>query len=300
VPVLMVTAKKKLCRLLGAGEVPSVSAEDASEQSLADFGIASITQLVGAGAPDIYDPAISHYAMRIGLMAHRACGGLGLLYVSLTDRVQHAVPPGHPLSDTFYRDFDRLLGEYLEEGFNVGITADHGMNDKHGGYGSANILFLEEILRNRGIYDANVILPIADPYIRHHGALGSFAWVYLPHEQAEIARSTLSKLDGVEEVYDRHEASVIYQHPADRIGTLSVSSDAATALGTSPSRHDLSRLHGPQRSHGGRHEQPVPILTSLPLTGHWETCHRSGAARNRDIHDLLLNGTACSRVLSPK
>lgn len=291
VPVLMVTVKDKLRRMLGGGGVPSVSAEHASEQSLSELGIPSIASLVGANAPDIYDPAINHYAMKIGLMAHRACGGLGLLYVSLTDRVQHAAPPGHPLADAFYRDFDLVLGEYLEEGFTVGITADHGMNGKHDNAGSPQILFLDDILRESGICDAHVVLPIADPYVRHHGALGSFAWVYLPPNQAEAARSVLARLDGVEEVYSRAEAAVIYQHPADRIGDLSVSSDAATVLGTSPEGHDLSRLYGPLRSHGGRHEQLVPIVTSQPLTGHWDAYHRTGTARNRDIHDLILNGT---------
>jgi phosphonoacetate hydrolase len=295
VPVLMVTVKDKLRRMLGADGVPSVSAEHASEQSVSELGIASIARLAGGNAPDIYDPAISHYAMKIGLMAHRACGGLGLLYVSLTDRVQHAAGPGHPLADAFYRDFDLLLGEYLDEGFTVGITADHGMNDKHDSTGSPRILFLEDILHRHGIGDAQVVLPIADPYVRHHGALGSFAWVYLPSDQAETARPVLANLPGVEEVYDRAEATAIYQHPADRIGTLSVSSDAATALGATPRHHDLSQLHGPLRSHGGRHEQPVPVVTSRPLAGHWDTYHRAGAARNRDIHDLVLNGTTSDR-----
>lgn len=296
VPVLMVTVKDKLRRMLGAGGVPSVSAERATEQPVSEFGIPSIATLAGTRAPDIYDPAISRYAMRIGLLTHRASGGLGLLYVSLTDRVQHAAPPGHPLADAFYRDFDLLLGEYLDEGFTVGITADHGMNGKHDSAGSPRILFLEDILHNHGIGDARVVLPIADPYVRHHGALGSFAWVYLPSDQAETARSLLAKLDGVAEVYTRAEAAAIYQHPADRIGTLSVSGDAATVFGSTPERHDLSQLHGPLRSHGGRHEQLVPILTSRPLTGHWDTYHHAGAARNRDIHDLVLNGTTSGRL----
>lgn len=292
VPALMVTAKDKLRRLLGAGGVPSVSAERASELQLPEFGITSITDLAGGPAPHIYDPAISHYAMKIGLAVHRACGGLGLLYVSLTDRVQHAAPPGHPLSDAFHRDFDSQLGQYLDEGFTVGITADHGMSSKHNSAGIPRILFLQDILRNCGIADASVVLPITDPYVRHHGSLGSFAWIYLPDEQAENARSVLARLEGIEEVYTRQEAAAIYQHPADRIGTLSVSSGASTALGSCQAAHDINALHAPLRSHGGRHEQPVPILISRPLTGHWETYHRAGTARNRDIHDLVLNGTA--------
>lgn len=290
IPTLMVTAKDKLRGLLGAGGVPSISAEKAREMSLPDFDIGSVSRLVGEPVPDIYDPTCSHYAMKIGLAVHRACGELGLLYVSLTDRVQHSAPPRSPQSDAFHRNFDALLGQYLDAGFRVGITADHGMNPKHEPDGSARVVFLDDALKRAGIQDAEVVLPITDPYVRHHGALGSFAWIYLPDDQRETARAVLAGLDGIEEVYTKEESVAIYQHPADRVGDLSVAADARTALGKSLQYHDLSALDGPLRSHGGRHEQPVPLITSEPLHGHWDTVHRAGAARNRDLHDLVLNG----------
>ena len=214
---------------------------------------------------------------------------LGLLYVSLTDFVQHKEPPGGELADRFFRRFDELLGTYLDAGFLVGITADHGMSAKQEADGSPRVHYLEDVLEAAGIREYHVVLPITDPYVVHHGALGSFAWVYLPERDREPARRAFAALDGVEEVYTREEAAVIYEHPGDRIGDLSVASDARTALGKSRAKHDLSAVASGLRSHGGRHEQIVPIIVSEPLAEPYATRHRQGV-RNLDLHDLLLNG----------
>jgi phosphonoacetate hydrolase len=280
--VLMVTAKDKLRRLLGAGNVPSISAERAHEVGLPAFDIADVQPLVGRAHPGIYDWDLSHYAMEIGLAVHRRVR-LDLLYVSLTDYVQHKQAPGGEMADGFFRRFDELLGEYVREGFLIGITADHGMNAK------PRVIYLEDALRAAGVVEHRVVLPITDPYVVHHGALGSFAWVHLPAVDMERAREFLSRLEGVEEVYTRDEAAIIFEHPADRIGDLSVTSDALTAMGKSEAKHDLSGIAGGLRSHGGRHEQIVPIIVSRPLREPYMTRHRAGVG-NRDLHDLLLNG----------
>jgi phosphonoacetate hydrolase len=238
---------------------------------------------VGRPNPGIYEWDLSHYAMEIGLAVHRRVGGLDLLYVSLTDYVQHKQPPGGDLADRFFRRFDELLGEYLRLGFAVGITADHGMNAK------PRVIYIEDVLEQAGVSGYRVVLPITDPYVVHHGALGSFAWVHLSVDQIEPARQALAALDGVEEIYCRAEAAVIYEHPAERIGDLSISSDAQTALGKSRAKHDLSGLDSGLRSHGGRHEQIVPIIVSRPLAEPYAARHQAGVP-NSDLHDLLLNG----------
>jgi phosphonoacetate hydrolase len=286
VQVLCVTAKDKLRRLLAHGDVPSVSAERAHEQQLSAFGIGDLRALVGADNPGIYDWDLSHYAMRLGLAVHRSVpGGLGLLYVSLTDYVQHKEAPGEPLADRFFAAFDALLEDYLADGFLVGITADHGMHAK------PRVHYLEDVLEANGVRDAHVVLPITDPYVVHHGALGSFAWVHLNAADFLRAREAISALEGIEEVYSREEAAIIYEHPADRIGDLSVASDARTALGKSRDKHDLSHVASGLRSHGGRHEQLVPIVVSRPLEERYAAWHRRGV-QNSDLHDLLLNGVA--------
>jgi phosphonoacetate hydrolase len=291
VPTLMVTAKDKLRLLLGRGGVPSVSVERAAGAALPEYGVDDVESVVGFPAPGIYDWDASHYAMRIGLGVFRRRRDLRLLYVSFTDRVQHAVPPGDALADKFFTEFDSLLGEYLDEGFLVGITADHGMNGKHLVDGSPAVHYLADVLEEAGVVVDDVVLPITDPYTKHHGALGSFAWLYLAEDQRSRAREVLAALPGIEEVWDRSDSATIYEHPIDRIGDLAVSASAHVALGSRPGDHDLSGLHGALRSHGGRHEQPVPLITSRPVTGPMAQRYHANVLRSRDIHDLMLNNT---------
>jgi phosphonoacetate hydrolase len=299
VRVLAVTAKDKLRRLLAEGDVPSISAERAAELHLPGLGIEDVPAIVGREPPKIYDWDASAYAAEIGLAVHRHLlardgRGLELLYVSTTDFVQHKEGPGEPMADQFYRRFDELLGEFLDAGFVVGFTADHGMSAKQEPDGSPRVIYLEDVLDEIGVREYHVVLPITDPYVLHHGALGSFAWVYLPDADRERARAAFVALDGVEEVYPREEAAVIYEHPADRIGDLTVASDARTALGKARAKHDLSLVETGLRSHGGRHEQIVPIVVSHRLTPRYVAWHASGV-QSRDLFDLVLNGAEIAR-----
>jgi len=294
VRVLAVTAKDKLRRLLAEGDVPSISAERAGELGLPGLGIDDVPAVVGRAVPKIYDWEASHYAMEIGLAVHyhllqRDGRGLELLYVSTTDFVQHKEGPGEPMADQFYRRFDELLGAFLDAGFVVGFTADHGMSAKQEPDGSPRVIYLEDVLDEIGVREYHVVLPITDPYVLHHGALGSFAWVYLPEADRERTRAAFVALDGVEEVYEREEAAVIFEHPADRIGDLSIGSDARTALGKARASHDLSLVATGLRSHGGRHEQVVPIVVSHRLSPRYAARHAAGA-QSRDLFDFVLNG----------
>ena len=189
VRTLAISAKDKLRKLLGAGGVPSVSAERADECALPASAIENITALVGRPQPRIYDWELSAYAMEMGLAIHRAVG-LDLLYVSLTDYVPHKDPPGGAAAIQFFERFDALLGGYIEAGFVIGITADHGMNTK------PRVLYLEDVLVKAGLRDARVILPITDPYVAHHGALGSFAWIHVQESEITTAREAISHLVG--------------------------------------------------------------------------------------------------------
>ena len=287
--VLCVTAKDKLRRLLAHGGVPATSAEKAHECPIPAHGITDVVTLVGRRNPGPYEWDMSHYAMEIGLAVSRTQGPLDLLYISTTDYVQHAEGPGGVMADQFFRRFDELLGEYLDMGYIVGMVADHGMNDKHDADGAPCVHYLEDVLEAADIRDYHVILPITDPYVVHHGALGSFAWVHVRPGDIDRAQAAISRLEGVEEVLTREEARVIYSHPGDRIGDLAVASDARTALGKSAAKHDLTVLAGPLRSHGGRHEQIVPIIVSHPLSAIYTERHLAGV-ENRDIHDLVMNG----------
>lgn len=291
VSVLSVTAKDKLRPMLTAGGTPGTSAERASAFPLPDYDIGDVEALVGRPAPGIYDWELSPYVFEIALAVSRAVGPIDLIYLSTTDFVQHTAGPGHPLSDRLLARLDRLIGALLDEGYVLGITADHGMNDKHRPDGSPNVLYLLDELERAGIERSRVVLPVTDPYVVHHAALGSFAWIWCPEEVRARARDVVAALPGVDLVLNREEAAATFDHPEDRIGDLSVCADARTVLGKAAAGHDLSVLRGPLRSHGGRAEQAVPIIVSHRLKPE-ALAHRPEPLRNSDIHDLVLNGVA--------
>ena len=286
VRTLCVTAKDKLRRLLASGGVPAVSAENAHEQTLPGLDGRSAADHLGRRNPGIYDPELSAYAIDLALHLAPLLGAT-LAYASLTDYVQHKAAPGDPLSDAFYRGLDGRLGRALDGGWVVGLAADHGMNAKALPDGAPNVRYLEPALSAAGVRDFHVILPITDPHVVHHGALGSLAWVHVPDGDSDPARAALSALDGVEAVLDRAAAAAAFELPADRIGDLVVLADRSTVLGSAEEKHDLSGLDVGLRSHGGLHERPVPIAVLNPMRP--GAVERPGRLRNRDLHDLLLN-----------
>jgi phosphonoacetate hydrolase len=290
VPALCVTAKDKLRRLLAAGGVPSFSAECAHRQTLPDGS--PLLEVIGEPNPDIYDWRLSPYTIDLAL-ALAARLGSRLVYASLTDFVQHAAAPGDPMSDAFYTAIDGAVGRALDAGFVVGLAADHGMRAKTTPDGSPNVRFLDDALADGGVTGASTVCPITDPYVVHHAALGSLAWVHLDDlDQQNCARGVLASLPGVEAVLDRFAAAESFELPADRIGDLVVLADERTVLGKSRAAHDLSALDGHRlRSHGGLHERRVPIIICHPLC---PGSVKNGELRNRDLHDLLLNGATAN------
>ena len=285
--VLCVTAKDKLRALLATGGVPTYSAERAHEQTLPDG--TPITEVVGAPNPDIYDWHLSPYTvdMALALAPHFDAT---LVYASLTDFVQHSAAPGESMADDFYRAMDVAIGRALDAGFVVGLAADHGMRAKSAADGSPNVRFLADALADAGIRGGHTLCPITDPYVVHHAALGSLAWVHLDDlDELDRARGAIAALQGIEAVLDRSAAADAFELPSDRIGDLIVLADGETVLGKSVAAHDLSALHGRLRSHGGLHERTVPMIVSHPLR---EAALRGRDLRNRDLHDLLLNELA--------
>jgi phosphonoacetate hydrolase len=245
--------------------------------------------VAGAPNPGIYDWRLSPYTIDLAL-ALAARLGAQLVYASLTDFVQHAAAPGEPIADDFYRAVDASIGRALDAGFVVGLAADHGMRAKAGPDGSPNVRFLDDALAAAGVRGAHTLCPITDPYVVHHAALGSLAWVHLD-DLAELdrARGALAALPGVEAVLDRFAAAEAFELPRDRIGDVVVLADADTVLGRSRDAHDLSALHGTLRSHGGLHERTVPMIVTHRLR---DGALRGRDLRNSDLHDLLLNEVA--------
>ncbi len=289
--VAFITAKNKLLELLSAGmEGIAFSSEKAREATMERNGIADVEKLVGP-TPEIYSGDASVYVLKAGvsLVENQLAD---FLYLSLTDFMQHTYAPEASESLEFYRDIDTEIGRLMNLGVIVGGTADHGMNGKTLPDGSPNVIYLETRLCEKFGDGFKVILPITDPYVKHHGALGSFGAVHVPaalEGRISEVMDFIWSLPGVTEVLEKSRAVDLLELPADRTGDIVVMSGRNVVLGRTPAHHDLSQLDAPLRSHGGRYEEMVPIFTSLPLNGDYQS-RVQGDVRNFDVFDLTLNG----------
>ena len=286
--VAVVTAKDKLRRLLGK-DLRGIcfSAEKADQVGIEENGTADALSLAGRLLPSVYSADLSEFvfAAGVGLMKQLRPE---LMYLSTTDYVQHKAAPGAPAANAFYRMMDGYLAELDRLGATVALTADHGMNDKFGADGQPNVIYLQDVLDDwLGPDAARVILPITDPYVVHHGALGSFATAYLPPDvDRRPVIERLARLDGMELVVSGEDAAARFELPPERLGNVVAISRKQVVLGTSRHRHDLSGLDAPLRSHGGLSEQRVPLMLNRPVQ---EAAPRR-RLRNFDIFDLALNG----------
>ena len=288
--VAVVTAKDKLRSLLG-NRMTGIcfSAEKADRVSREENGIDDVLQLVGRPLPSVYSADLSEFVFAAGV-ALLERERPDLMYLSTTDYIQHKHAPGTPEANAFYA----MMSAYLEKldalGATVALTADHGMNAKTDAAGRAQIVFLQDWFDAAlGAGKARVILPITDPYVVHHGSLGSFATCYLPAD-ADVAKLCARLLDvpGIEAVLSREAAAERFELPPERLGDIVIVSERLVVLGTTPARHDLSGLDAPLRSHGGVSEQKVPLLFNRPL----RELVPNRRLRNFDIFDLALNHCA--------
>ena len=289
--VVVITAKDKLRKLLGH-KMRGIcfSAEKADQVSETENGIADVLGLVGLAVPDVYSTALSEFVFAAGVALMKTKRP-DVMYLSTTDYVQHKHAPGTPEADEFYHMMDRYLAQLEELGCVIAVTADHGMNAKTWLDATPDVIYLQDVLDNwLGAGIARVILPITDPYVVHHGALGSFATVYLPakvdaNNETDALARRIAALRGMEAVYSRADAANRFELPPDRIGDLVAVSERSTVIGTSASRHDLSALEVPLRSHGGVSEQRVPLILNRRI----DKPDVARRWRNFDAFDLALN-----------
>jgi phosphonoacetate hydrolase len=289
--VAVVTAKDKLRTLLGhgldmsSGRAIAFSSEKADKATLKDNGIANVPNRIGMKVPEVYSSELSEFVFAAGLsivMRERP----DLMYLSTTDYVQHKAAPGSDMANAFYAMMDRYVGALDKQGCVLVLTADHGMNDKHLPNGQPDVIYLQDLFDGwLGKDKARVILPITDPYVAHHGALGSFATVYLPADaRAAEVLNRLRAVHGIELALARDEACQRFELPPDRVGDIVTISTVHKVLGTSRARHDLSGLTEPLRSHGGLTEQTVPMIANRKIM-----LPADRKLRNFDIFDVALN-----------
>jgi len=288
--IVSITAKDKLRKQLGKdldlarGSI-SFSSEKADQCTLPENGIEKVLELVGMPLPDMYSMDLSLFVLEAGVRLLER-DRPDLMFLSLTDFIQHKHAPGTAGANAFYAMMDRHLGELDALGCVIALTADHGMNAKTDALGRPNIVFLQERLDAWfGAGSTRVILPITDPYVVHHGALGSYATVYIEDARVrDAAAARIAAVPGIEAVFSREAGCAKFELPPDRVGDLIVVSERLTVIGTSADRHDLSGLDAPLRSHGGISEQKVPLIANRRAA---ELPERRW--RNFDAFDLALN-----------
>jgi phosphonoacetate hydrolase len=289
----VITAKDKLLKVLAHGMSGiGFSSEHAHRVNLADNGIENVEALVGRPQPDQYSADLSLFVLDAGVKLLSSTR-LDLMYLSTSDYVQHKHAPGEPEADAYHQAVDASIARLIELGAIVAVTADHGMNDKTASDGTANVIYLEDELDSRfGAGTVRVICPIADPFVRHHGALGSFVRVHLrrPADVQPMMAFTRT-LPGIELVLDKRQVCAQFDLPLDREGDFVVFGDRNAVVGARREDHDLGQLAGHRlRSHGGLGEQKVPFLLSRPLTPAYRKRAKDGPLHNYDIFDFALNG----------
>lgn len=295
--VAAITAKDKLRRQLGKDLVPArgdicFSAEKADQCSLAENGTRDVLEWVGMPLPDMYSMDLSLFVLEAGVRLLQR-GRRDIVYLSLTDYVQHKHPPGDAVASEFYRRLDGYFGRLDALGVVLGLTADHGMSDKSLPDGRPNVVFLQDVLDETfGRGATRVICPITDAFVRHHGALGGFVrvWCLDPALRPERVIERVRGVPGVAEALGREEACRRFDLPPDREGDVAVIAQPDVALGAARADHDLGALGGDRlRTHGGTSEARVPFILNVPVA----PAYRERASRglhSYEIFDYAING----------
>lgn len=295
--VVSITAKDKLRKQLGKdldmsrGNI-SFSSEKADRCTLMDNGIEDVLKYVGMPLPDMYSMDLSLFVLEAGvklLEEERP----DLMYLSLTDFIQHKHAPGDPVANEFYQRIDRLLGKLAARGATVALTADHGMNDKSNARGKPNVIYLQDILdRKFGAGDTRVICPITDAFVRHHGALGGFVRVWCLGGKAtpQAIIDLVKDMPGIAAALDKDTVCQRFELPPDREGDVAVIGDIDTVIGASIADHDLSKLTDARlRSHGSTTEARVPFILSRPVSAEFQQRAAQGL-KSHQIFEYAING----------
>ncbi len=297
--VVSITAKDKLRKQLQkdmdlTGGSVSMSSQYADRCTMEENGIEGTLEFVDQSLPDMYSAELSLFVLDMGikLLEERRPD---ILYLSLTDFIQHAHAPGTPEANRFYKDLDSRFGRLKELGAIVALTADHGMGDKADEDGNPNVIWLQDILDAAvGEGACRVICPITDAFVGHHGALGGFVRVYCNEGlEADRVIEAIQGTPGIEKVLTAEAVCRELEQPLDREGDVAVLADKVTVIGTRASDHDLSGLKGHRlRTHGSLHEANVPFVISDPLNAAYAERGAAGGLRSHEIFDFAINGTS--------
>ena len=252
-PVLVITAKKKLVKLLGKGVHANslvIAIEDLGDinspslKALEDKGLEGAINEIGP-PPHIYTPEASIYCLQLAYEILELGKYLGfkpnLVYISTTDYVQHLNSPTSKISQDYYEAIDRELGRLKLQG-RVGVTADHGMNLK------TNFHFIEDIISKHNL-SCQVGIAIKDAHMIHHLGFGSYVTVHTLEKDRQAVWDILKGLPGITRCQKTEQ------------GVLEVFGDKITALGSTKDFHYQYKDHINRkiRTHGGEAEILIPL-----------------------------------------
>ena len=299
VKTMVVTAKDKLRKQLGKDLDVSngnicFSTQHADQTTMEENGIEDALSFVGQPLPDMYSEELSLFVLDAGIKALEQDDPPGLLYLSLTDYVQHKYAPNHPKALEFYKALDDRFARLEELGAVVALVADHGMKDKCAEDGSYNIIYLQDLLDEKfGADNTKVICPITDAFVGHHGALGGFVRVHCFNGvNAEDVIDFIRPIEGIEEILGREDAAARFDLPFDVEADAVVISGENYCVGAAEADHDLAGLNGERlRTHGGISERDVPFVISRPLNDAYLAKAKSGQLKNYNIFEFAINGT---------
>lgn len=296
--VVSITAKDKLRKQLAKGldcskGHVSFSTEFVERCTMAENGIDNALEWLGMEKPGMYSMELSLFVLEAGikLLKERRPD---LLYLSLTDWVQHKWSPEEADARRFYMKLDDCVGRLAALDATVALTADHGMSDKSNAAGEPNVIWLQDILDAKfGKDETVVICPITDAFVAHHGSLGGFVRVWSRGKvSARQIIDHIGGIDGIEMALDREAACRLFDMPADREGDVAVVSRHDVCIGASAGNHDLSGLKGHRlRTHGGVSEAKVPFIVNKPLNATYRQKAAGMTLKSYQIFDFAINGT---------
>ena len=248
----LMTAKGKTHSLLRTGASIRMAAENPKTSEGTD--IDWVDRL--GPAPGIYSPDINHWLFKATqiVLTETDCD---LAYYHTTDYPMHMEPPEGEMSQFHLSEFDKLLGQALNDhpDLEVYMSADHGMNYKSRCYD------LNKVLPNKGCEIFFAMSAERDPYIKHHRTFGGTAYVFLNSpDDFDRAADICRGLEGVEGVYNRHEAAETFMTHPDRIGDMFVTGDIDTVFGPLDGDSGVEEMAEGFRTHGGTAESTVPLI----------------------------------------
>ncbi|MFV9473282.1 phosphonoacetate hydrolase [Advenella sp. RU8] len=296
--VVSITAKDKLRRQLGKGlDVSqghvSFSTEFADRCTIEENGIENVLEYVGMHKPDMYSMALSLFVLEAGikLLKERRPH---LMYLSLTDFVQHKWAPDEAEALQFYQQLDDAFGRLAEQDIVLALTADHGMSDKSNDHGEPNVIWLQDVLDAQfGKGETTVVCPITDAFVAHHGALGGFVRVWSKGKvSAQDIIRHICIIEGIDFALDKQTACRMFDLPEDREADVVVVSKKDVCVGSSARLHDLAGLQGHRlRTHGGLTEARVPMILNRPLNADYRARVAWDDIKSYQVFDFAINGT---------